>query len=62
MKYVATAREILDRGIWDEFCDLRGINVWAINEGLMDEEEEFVFTEAEALRIGLTRKDHQYED
>jgi hypothetical protein len=57
MKYVATAREILDRGIWQEFCDLRGINEWAINEGRMDASEEFTFTEEEALRLGLTRKE-----
>jgi hypothetical protein len=53
MTITLTAREILDRGIWDEFCDLRGINVWAINEGRMDEDEQFTFTEAEARKLGV---------
>lgn len=56
MKYTLTASEILDRGIWDEFCQLRGINEWAINEGLMDSDEEFTFTEEEAQKLGLVRK------
>ncbi len=48
-----TAREILDREIWEEFCELRDINVWAVNEGRMDDDEEFTFTEAEAKKLGI---------
>ncbi len=53
MTITLTAREILDREIWDEFCALRDINVWAVNEGLMDEDEQFTFTEEEARKLGL---------
>lgn len=53
MKLTLTASEILDKGIWEEFCELRGINEWAINEGLMDDTEEFIFTEEEAIHLGI---------
>lgn len=53
MKITLTAHDILDRGAWDEFCELRGINEWAIAEGLMDDSEEFTFTYAEAKELGL---------
>lgn len=53
MKFVLTAKEILDRGLWTSFCKMRGINEWAVNEGLMDSSEEFSFTENEALEMGL---------
>lgn len=51
MEYVLTASEILDRYNWERFCALRGINVWAINEGLMDYDEEFILTEKELEQI-----------
>ena len=33
------AKKILDLGLWDKYCEVYGISVWAINEGLMDEDE-----------------------
>jgi hypothetical protein len=53
MKIILTAGEILDKGCWEEFCDKHGINPWAMNEGLMDSDEEFTFTEEEARVLGL---------
>lgn len=38
---------------WDEFCELKVINIWAVNEGLMDGDEEFELTDDEAKKIGL---------
>lgn len=57
MKYVLTASEIMDRRVWDTFCELRGINVWAVNEGLMDSDEEFTLTEDEAAALGITDRE-----
>lgn len=48
-----TVRRLMDRGVWDEFCSLRGVNPWAVNEGLLQETESFELTEQEALRLGL---------
>ena len=53
MKIIATAEEILDTGNWEEFCEDFGINPWAMNEGLMNSDEEFSFTEEEAKKYGL---------
>lgn len=54
LRVQATVREILDRGVWDEFCELKGINPWARNEGRMDDDEEiFSFTLEEAKQLRL---------
>lgn len=53
MEITITAREALNKGIWDDLCDLKGINVWAINEGMMDDTEEITLTEEEAKALGL---------
>ncbi len=55
MEVTLTARELLDNGKWEEVCDLKGINVWAINEGLMDETEEISLTLEEAKELGLIK-------
>jgi hypothetical protein len=33
LKIHATLREIMDAGIWDEFCEESGTNPWCLNEG-----------------------------
>jgi hypothetical protein len=49
-----TAREALDLHVWDALCALKGINEWAINEGMMDVNEEITLTLDEARQLGLT--------
>lgn len=53
MKIILSAEEILDGGYWEEFCEKHGINPWAINEGLMDSDEEFSLSEDEAKSYGF---------
>jgi len=48
-----TAGELIDRGIWKEFCLLRGIDEWAVAEGLMDSEYEFSLSKEVAERFEL---------
>ena len=55
MKITTTFGEILHAGAWSEFCDLRGINPWCMNEGLADHETETELTLEEAKKIGLLR-------
>lgn len=55
MTVKATVREIMDRYKWDEFCEERGINPWAVNEGLMTSEEEFELSEDEAKKYGFIK-------
>lgn len=35
-----TAHELLRLGLWDKYCEQTGTNVWAVNEGLLDGDEE----------------------
>ena len=53
MKKIYTAKELIDKGIWDEVCELRGWNVWIVNEGQMDSSEEISFTEEECEKLGI---------
>ncbi len=57
MRVVLTASEINNRGCWGKFCKERGINEWAMNEGRLDGDTEFSFTEEEAKNYGFIRKD-----
>lgn len=34
-----TARELMDLGLWDRFCEETGTNVWCVNEGQLDPNE-----------------------
>ena len=56
MRIVLTASEINDRGCWERFCEERGIDVWAMNQGLMESSEEFSFTEEEAINFGFIQQ------
>ncbi len=56
MKIIITSNDLMDKGIWEEACELLGINVWAVNEGLMDSDEELYLTEDRANKLGLLCK------
>lgn len=56
MRLIVTAEELIDSGNWDEFCEENGINPWAVNEGRMDSDEEFVLTADVARRYGFLRQ------
>ena len=49
-----TAQELLDSGFWEEFCAVRGWNVYAINEGLIDMDENIHLSEEELKQLGIT--------
>ncbi len=37
---VTTAKELMDLGLWRRFCEETGISIWAVSEGLLDENEK----------------------
>lgn len=37
---VMTANELMANGQWEAYCEEHGINPWAVNEGLLDGDEE----------------------
>lgn len=48
-----TVRRLMDLGVWDQFCSLRSVDPWAVNEGLLQYTESFELTEREAKHLGL---------
>ena len=55
MRIVVTPRELLDLGIWIEFCEMMGVNEWAVNEGRVDVYDEFYLNEEQAQQLGLIK-------
>ncbi len=53
MEIIITAKELIDKGIWDEACELLGINIGAVNAGLMSSDYRLSFTQEQANKIGL---------
>jgi hypothetical protein len=53
MKVVITARELMNCHMWERACELAGINPWAVNEGLMDSDEELTLPGDVADKLGL---------
>jgi hypothetical protein len=51
-----TARWLLDSLNWDRFCEMRGIGIYCMNEGLMGPSERFDLTVYEAKEFGLLVK------
>ena len=61
MKVLITVEEIFDKGLWSETCEMLGINPWAKNEGLIDNDEELEFTTEQAQELGLIPKEQADE-
>ena len=53
MKIIVTPGEATRNHYWLELCHLRGISVWAVNEGLMEADEEITLTEEEARKLKI---------
>jgi hypothetical protein len=52
-KITMSARDINELGVWEEFCDLKGYDVWCMAEGRMESGEEFSLTLDEWQSIGV---------
>lgn len=46
-----TARACLDKGIWDYICEVKGLNPYCINEGLMDSSELIKLNSEETKKL-----------
>ena len=56
MKVIVTAKELQSEYcVWEQACELLGINVYAIAEGLMSEDEEFTLTEEQAKELYIIK-------
>ncbi len=48
-----TAKELLEKGVWDEASSILGCSIFAINEGCIPGDYEFTLTEEQAKTLGL---------
>lgn len=55
MNVTVTARELLDRLVWTEACEMLGLNEWAVNEGRMSADDTVALTVEQADKLGLLR-------
>jgi len=53
MKIIITADEAINLGLWAKLCEVKGLNPWAISEGIIVGHYEITLTEEEANKIGL---------
>lgn len=53
MKIIITPRELINRGLWEKACEITGVNLWAVSEGLTDSDSEIFLTEEQAQQIGV---------
>lgn len=53
MEVVVTVQELLDKGIWKGFCNLKDFDPYTLSEGLLLKSDEFRLTEEEARELGL---------
>ena len=57
MKIVVTAGEIEEMGVWDQFCEMMGLNPWCRNEGSCTSETEFSLTAEQAREMSIIPRD-----
>lgn len=55
IKVQVTFGRLLDKGLWDKYCEVTGLNPYCINEGRASIEEIATLTEDEAIKIGLIK-------
>lgn len=48
-----TIGQILNKGVWSEFCEYKGWNEWIINEGRADKNETVRIPLSKAKQLGL---------
>ena len=56
MKVTVTLQDILDKGAWDRYCDMRGWDVYIINEGKASPDEEVTLTTEQAVELGFLKQ------
>lgn len=53
VKITVTADEAIELGIWEDLCRIKGINEYAVNEGMMDGSDEISLNGEEAAELGI---------
>jgi len=58
MKILISIEDIMDNGLWEEYCELKGWNVWCVKEGLADSSEKVEIEMEQAKKWGLIDNDN----
>ncbi|MFA7219008.1 MAG: hypothetical protein WC119_00585 [Synergistaceae bacterium] len=53
MRVIVTAKEMLDSGKWETFCEIKGLSPYCINEGPLTSDEEFSLNSNECAILGI---------
>ena len=53
MRITITLGELMDKYDWENVCDVLGLKVWCINEGLAAGDDEITISEEDAKKIGI---------
>ena len=63
MIIITTPGELLELGLWDDYCEISGTSVWAVNEGMINREEEIYIDSTYGwLRDRLAKESIFYEE
>jgi hypothetical protein len=55
MDITITIRELMDRDVWLQACEMTGTSTWVVNEGQADPSDLITLTYAQARELGLFR-------
>ncbi|QNR70539.1 hypothetical protein IAQ67_29415 (plasmid) [Paenibacillus peoriae] len=53
MKIIFTASELVERGLWNNYCTLMDFDHYIAADGRVTEDEEFILTEEQLNSLGL---------
>jgi hypothetical protein len=53
MKIIFTASELMEHGLWSNYCTLMDFDHYAPADGRVTEDEEFILTEEQLNSLGL---------
>ena len=51
--FIVSFDYLMEKGVWEKFCEMKGINPHCVAEGLADKTESVELTPEEALEISL---------
>ena len=51
MTRIIKVSELMTDYDWDKVCEIKGLNRWCVNEGLMDSDDELDFDEEEYSKL-----------
>lgn len=56
----ATYREIMDSGLWEDFCELSGTDPWCLNEGA--DENALVVVPSEIIGAFIAKSEGEQDE